>query len=309
MNCSSLTLIAILITACWVLIPLITAQVIAPHCSDKCGNISIPYPFGIEEGCYFNENNNITVSSFKINCTNQSTSPTPVYDSDLEVLNISIAEGELRCRSYVAYICYNQSGLVYGWLSWLKLLTFTVSSSKNIFVAIGCDTYAWFTGFRSGKQYFTGCMTECFEPGDVVDGECTGVGCCEASIPSGINNVTYKARSFSNHSSVYKFNPCSVAFPVAKDAFKFYQKNLIQNLDYYQGMMVPVVFDWAIGQKNCSAARVDGNCLCKHNADCYDSEYELGYHCKCKDGYSGNPYLPRGCTGIYFHLSIIIIDS
>ncbi|KMT15831.1 hypothetical protein BVRB_3g058000 [Beta vulgaris subsp. vulgaris] len=298
MSYSSLTRIAILITACWVLIPLITAQVIAPHCSDKCGNISIPYPFGIEEGCYFNENNNKTVSSFKLNCTNQSTSPTPVFGTNLEVLNISLVEGEFRSRIYISYNCYNQSGYVSGWFHWFNLATFTVSSSKNVLVAIGCDTYAWFRGFRSGKNYSTGCMTECVQLEDVVDGECSGIGCCEASIPSGTKNVSVGAYSFSNHSSVYQFNPCSVAFPVAKDAFRFYRKDLIHNVSYYHGMGLPVVFDWAVGRKNCSAARADGNCLCKHNADCYDAEYELGYRCKCKDGYSGNPYLPRGCTDI-----------
>ncbi|KAL2920893.1 Wall-associated receptor kinase 2 [Bienertia sinuspersici] len=48
-------------------------------------------------------------------------------------------------------------------------------------VAIGCDTRSTFSGVRGDKKYETGCMTKCVDPGDVIEGDCNGVGCCQAS--------------------------------------------------------------------------------------------------------------------------------
>ncbi|CAO2838222.1 unnamed protein product [Amaranthus hypochondriacus] len=277
-----------------------SSQVIAPHCQQKCGSIDIPWPFGIGDGCFFEEHNNITFSSFEIHCNQSSTTPpTPIFGTNVEIENISILEAELRIKLFsVAYKCYNQSGFeISRWFQWLNLVSFIISSEKNKLIAIGCDTYAWFTGYRHKKTYQTGCMTKCVQMNDAIDGECSGIGCCQSALPTGIKNVTVGAYSFSNHTSVYSFNPCSVAFPVAKDAFKFYKRNLTQNFSADHRKRLPVVLNWSIGFKKCSKAEEDGSCLCKQNAKCYDTEYESGYRCKCKHGYAGNPYLPRGCTG------------
>ena len=137
----------------------------------------------------------------------------------------------------------------------------------------------------------------CVEPEDVVDGECTGDGCCQTSIPAGVNNVTVKVDSFYQHKYVYKFNPCNVAFLVAKDAFTFNKKYLSRDMEYYKDLEQPVIFSWTIGRDNCSVVKASRNYLCKQNTNCIDPEHELGYRCNCKPGYSGNPYLPRGCSG------------
>ncbi|CAO2838220.1 unnamed protein product [Amaranthus hypochondriacus] len=304
----SYDMLVLSISVCWVLAPqisrgdevgLLSSEVISPHCQQKCGNIDIPWPFGIGDGCFFKEDNNTTYSSFEIHCNQSSTSPpTPIFGKNLEIENISILEAELRVRTDVAYRCYNKSGSMYdGWKISLDLESFTISSVKNNFIAIGCDTFAWFTGFRHNKMYETGCITTCVELNDAIDGECSGIGCCQSPLPTGVINVTVKARSLSNHTSVYSFNPCSAAFPVAKDAFTFYKSNLTQNFSADDRKMLPVMLNWSIGLKNCAKAKEDESCLCKQNAECVDVEYPLGYRCQCKHGYGGNPYMPRGCIG------------
>ncbi|KMT15833.1 hypothetical protein BVRB_3g058020 [Beta vulgaris subsp. vulgaris] len=298
-----------IIVILWVLITpfilgddVVSQQILRPHCSEKCGNISIPYPFGIEDECYYTDNSNKNRPyKYKIFC-NQSYNPpkATLGSSNIEVLNIKL-DGELCINGDISYDCYNQSRPLPGgrYEQWINLVRFTISSTKNVLVAIGCDTHVWFSGFRHGRPYNTGCMTQCANLTDVADGACNGIGCCQIALPEGVSNITTTVGSFSNHSLV-PFNPCTSAFPVEIERFKFYQRNLSQDFNYYLSneIKLPIIFNWTVGRTSCSVAKADRNYMCTENTDCYDSEYEVGYRCKCKDGYSGNPYLSQGCTDV-----------
>ncbi|KAH9606903.1 hypothetical protein KSS87_019737, partial [Heliosperma pusillum] len=280
--------------------------VIASYCTSTCGGISIPYPFGIKEGCYYKDKNDTrSHPKMRITCNHTFNPPKPILGDNIQILNISLKEGEISLNNDVSYKCQRPGNSTYHYsYSWINLRAFTISSSKNKFVATGCDTYAWFKGKRYGKNYSTGCMTTCSELSDVVNGiRCNGVGCCEASIPDGVTNIRIEAYSYNNHIGV-EFNPCSVAYPVANDAFYFSTQNLTHNLSYYLSELpsTPIVYNWGIGTKNCSEAEKEGSRLCKSNTNCINVTHELqgqdGYRCDCKEGYSGNPYLPQGCQDI-----------
>ena len=258
-----------------------------PNCSDMCGNMEIPYPFGLREGCYLDHN-------FFVDCTNSSE---PFIPKHVTVKNISL-HGQIDTLMYVARDCYEHGVKDYNSSTdpWLKSpLNITVSSTQNKFVVIGCDTVAYLVGYQQNERYATGCASVCESTRFMVNGSCTGVGCCEVGIPKGLKNVTMESHSFQNHTMVENFNPCGYAFISKQDTFNFSIDSL-RTLREIEEM--PMVLDWAIGNETCNDVENKSNYICGDNSSCQNSEDSSGYRCKCKDGYDGNPYLPNGCQGI-----------
>jgi hypothetical protein len=188
-------------------------------CNNTCGNLTIPYPFGTREGCYLDP-------SFLITCNYSSETPKPFLggeNSNLDILDISLLDGELRLSAFIASDCYDESGfLVSDYYSSFTLDSseyFTFSYTRNKFIVVGCDTYAYIEGFfydmfhDSGVQkYKTGLDGYCGRINSVVNGSCSGLGCSQTPIPEGLLNFTITVNSYYNHSAVHSFNPCGFAF-------------------------------------------------------------------------------------------------
>ncbi|KAI5331653.1 hypothetical protein L3X38_021779 [Prunus dulcis] len=65
-------------------------QIIRPHCQPQCGNLTVPYPFGICDGCYLQEQFNIT-------CNDSTQPPTPqLMIGNLPVTSITLKK--LNCK-------------------------------------------------------------------------------------------------------------------------------------------------------------------------------------------------------------------
>lgn len=260
-----------------------------PGCQSHCGNIWVPYPFGINDGsnsCYIEKH-------FLITC-NATINPPKAFltTSNIEVLDISL-QGQLRILGEPAYDCNDQlAGVSYSDNFWINLAKFPISDTRNKFTAVGCNTEALIMGSR-GQSYATGCLSFCGNYSRLTNGSCSGIGCCQTSIPNG-------ARSY-NISISRKFNntqldcPCSYAFVVENEAFTFSTLDL---KDLRNKTEFPVVLDWAIGNQTCKDAKNDSTTYaCKENSKCINSENGPGYRCNCLEGYEGNPYLRKGCLG------------
>ena len=75
-----------------------------PDCPDKCGDLQIPHPFSLTEGCYLKG-----ITSVYINCTlNSNREPLPLTGNVI-VTNISI-QGQIDILMYNAIDCYNKLG-------------------------------------------------------------------------------------------------------------------------------------------------------------------------------------------------------
>ncbi|XP_058111315.1 wall-associated receptor kinase 2-like [Magnolia sinica] len=226
-------------------------------------------------------------------------SPPKPFTGELEVLDILLALGLMRISNNISFQCYNKTGELGSYSqNWVKLgsNSFTFSETHNKFMAIGCDTL----GFIYGPNFTSGCMSFCSDPKSVIHGSCSGIGCCQTSIPKGLKSFELDLSSRSQHTKVWNFNPCDFAFLVEQNAFSF-QASYLNDVNFLNGSTtVPVVLDWAIGDKSCEIAQNDSvtyACM-SENSHCYNSTNGLGYRCNCTEGYQGNPYLPGGCLDI-----------
>lgn len=155
---------------------------VKPGCQDKCGDVSIPYPFGTTQDCYYNQD-------FLITCNDTYNPPKPFLrkSDSIEVTNISV-DGKLYIKQYIAIQCFNKSGTPLGGLqNSLSLSRFFISDTDNKFVAVGCDTSANIIGYKGRAYGYTGgCTTTCGSIDFVANYSCSGIGCCQTSIAKGM---------------------------------------------------------------------------------------------------------------------------
>ncbi|KAF8410197.1 hypothetical protein HHK36_002719 [Tetracentron sinense] len=267
------------------------SQQTLPGCSqDKCGSVTIPYPFGLTG--YPNCHRQL----MDISCYHSFNPPKLFLSTgDVEVLDISL-QGQVRIKFRNVRDCY-EDGVRTDWNSPsidMYGYPYTFSDTRNRFIAIGCDTLGYITG-SNGRNYTGGGVSYCYSRESIIDKTCSGIGCCETMIPKGVKNFTLKLTSFDNHIQTGVFNPCSFAFIVEKDWYNFSASDLF---DFQGRREVPVVMDWAIGNESCEQVKRGEDYACGENSHCLNATNGLGYHCHCNKGYQGNPYLPDGCQDI-----------
>ncbi|KAJ4979877.1 hypothetical protein NE237_010657 [Protea cynaroides] len=278
-------------------------SVAKPGCQETCGNFSVPYPFGIgNTNCYRD-------LTFELICNDTYYNPPKLFwATNLEVVNISLL-GQIGTLGYVSNYCYNSQGYVTSGNNPsfnLNDNTFSFSDTENKFTAIGCDTLAYLFAFN-GENFTSGCAMISTNIEELINGSCTGIGCCQTSIPKGFRYFEIAISSYYNHTKVYDFNPCSSAFVVDYNWYNFSTSDLLNftyNLDNYGYARAPVVLDWAINnwpmETDISCEEAMNNqtsYACGNNSVCGVSKNGLGYSCNCSQGYQGNPYLQDGCQG------------
>ncbi|GAU24069.1 hypothetical protein TSUD_388620 [Trifolium subterraneum] len=310
---SKLLLLLVIVT---VFLSKVASQLLSlPNCPTKCGSVTIPFPFGTTKDCSLD-------NTFLINCNKTSTSTTSTHvpylpQSNQSVLNISL-DGELHVAWPVARDCYDEKSKLVNWAyRTINTTHFHISSTRNKFIAVGCDTTGALVTYDSrGNNYTTGCVALCNRLNDIVANEsCSGTGCCEIPIPQGhvLTKVIYVSGGvFNNHSAVHDFNPCGYAFLVEIGAYKFESTDLLK----LEKEKFPVMFDWAVGNQTCQQAQKNlsnyayafmdtGEILtsfmvakvidineCKESNDCVEEATCINlpgsYHCLCPEEYEGN---------------------
>lgn len=279
-------------------------------CRRQCGNVTVPYPFGIGAGCH----RGATTGGFRLQCDDAGGRGRPprltVAGYGHEVAAISLPTAEATVLLNASRACYDRPGDADGRVVSLQEhpmalngSAFLFSSMKSKFISIGCPGLAY---FNDGDGYYvTGCMSVCRPSERALPGSCRGDdGCCQSTIPLGLNSYRPYLGSFGrrrrrDQEATFLANStaCSYAFMVDAWWFWFAGSHFNRTGDF----AVPVVLDWAIRDApSCAAAERDSEtyaCRSAHSV-CLESSNGPGYVCNCTGGYQGNPYVTDGCTDV-----------
>ncbi|KAJ6857772.1 hypothetical protein NC651_039256 [Populus alba x Populus x berolinensis] len=273
----------------WSLITAESLQVLTrPGCPSSCGYYRIPFPFGMEEGCYLDER-------FKILCdygyTRSLSSGVPkltVNGTDLEVNYISVRRSTIEVMFPV--VSANCVGKDRNTVVDLEGSPF-VFSSEDYFIAGGCGNLAL---MNQNQSTIGGCVSICDENSDSTMDSCSGINCCQTRIPSFLKvfNVTMKGLDDVRGSSGK--NECRYAFLSGG----YYSVGRFPDTD-----SVPVNLDWGIDKrvfeslvKNGSFYNSSYSSTCQFlNPSINSTNQSSTVQCFCNPGFEGNPYLYGSC--------------
>ena len=151
-------------------------RVALPGCRDRCGNVTVVYPFGIGAGCYRDAGQ----QGFQLECDDDGPGSSPprlaVFGYNHRLGALSLAAGEARAYLNATRECYNSTGgLLDRKDTYMSLGTspYLFSSTKNRLVALGCPNLGYFVD--AAGYYVSGCMAVCGPQHFIELGSCTGV--------------------------------------------------------------------------------------------------------------------------------------
>ncbi|GKV26907.1 hypothetical protein SLEP1_g36121 [Rubroshorea leprosula] len=233
--------IATLVFALLLLLRIETAvglTLVKSGCQDSCGDVSIPYPFGIGADCYMNK-------GFEVFCNETSSPPKTILTSiKMEVLNISLDRSYVHVNSPI--ISTSCSGRTAGVAVNLTGSPFIFSKNRNKFIAAGCNNRAVMSHI---EPMIVGCESTCKDnkPDNTtrVVTMCRGERCCQIMIPSPLHvfNVTFQREDSEE---------CKLAFLVEEQWF-WSNTTGLRMLDFLHYMeYVPAVIDWVVTDEEAS---------------------------------------------------------
>ncbi|KAJ1274267.1 hypothetical protein BS78_05G049400 [Paspalum vaginatum] len=276
-----------------------------PRCTSRCGNISIPHPFGVEAGCY--------LPGFNVTCRNNN-SELFLGDGTVQVLDISISDATVRVSASFAYFPGSADGeqrrgpkpTASG--TWSGALgkkdgPYTLARGRNTLFAAGCNIQARLE-VDPNNATSSACLVLCDGGGHGDDGGddgfsfCpgSGVGCCQAPISTRRSSYGLNVLSL-NGSAI----PEAQAFVWIMDSevslgdVMLEPKNASSRLESV-ATPLPAVLDWRINHTTCHGN--GSSAACRSNHSFCECSHGSSHICRCRPGYQGNPYVPNGCKDV-----------
>ncbi|KAJ8774353.1 hypothetical protein K2173_011602 [Erythroxylum novogranatense] len=259
----------------------VSALLAKPGCSEYCGNVAIPFPFGVEAGCYMNEN-------FAVACNNSFGSQKPFLTrTGMELLGVSMKLVVQVNNPVISATCNGSSTPLSPTGADLSGTPFIYSSTYTRFTAIGCNNYATFG--TKNKAFVGGCLSIC--NGTQKSGGCYGLNCCQTTIPPNLNS--FNAR-MANISGIDSCRSNKTSFMVDQG----WLDNRIDDLDRVAQMeVVPSFLEWGTIQGSCGIAETS-SLFCSTNGFCW-TQLSPRHLCVCETSNYVTDSRPinSGCEG------------
>lgn len=300
----------------------VSAQPTKTRCAagvvDTCGDVGVPYPFGIDGGsCSF-------LPGFNLTC-DRTKQPHRLFLGDgshLQVTEISLANYTVRVLNGVGTVNFTFAGHNDSTAKWAGVGVgqddgpYIVSEEHNQLVVTGCNIMASLLG-NSGSNVIIGCSSFCsitdwWGADPIVHsgagGACSGLGCCDVNITIGRPSYDLQLRWLDWDHNYDDLLP--IAVRIAERGWFDGMSTKLLRKNSRSAVPVPVVLEWAVASVHKPPTPVDVNSTCPKDparSECRSSNsfcrnianmFRSGYVCKCDDGYQGNPYLTGGCQDI-----------
>ncbi|XP_019156099.1 PREDICTED: wall-associated receptor kinase-like 8 [Ipomoea nil] len=256
-----------------------------PRCEQRCGNVSIPFPFGIGEGCALNP-------WFLVNCDNSSAPPKAYLNSFVqielqgEVVAVSLENQTITTLKSVVNFCDDSAGrnaITNG--TDLSGSPFYYSKSRNKFLFAGCGNSL----FTQNSTVVAGCTAICGANISSGFAGCYGIDCCETPVPFDLTSYTanFTNSGIQSDGSNDNLKRCNSAFLIDQRWIPKQSTSLF--LEY-----APVVWIWTVRAQDFPAVT---NCRTSDNAavQLADGTSVSNFRCDCPTGEEGNPYIAHGC--------------
>ncbi|KAM0874260.1 hypothetical protein ACQ4PT_037561 [Festuca glaucescens] len=253
---------------------------VKPGCVDRCGNVSIPYPFGIGKDCFR--------EGFEISCGSDS-------------VPVLVGTGHTGAKPVLVTAPRGPGDATGG--------VYRISRNLNELVVLGCNTLGLLASgclTRSTRHAWPSSMTSA--PCRKAHAGASAAAGCSVDLPMGLtNNLVKMAPVGSGQLDVC---PCDYAFIVDKGHYNFSKADLHMNGSQTS---MPLSLDWAIRDngKTCADAATQPGYACKSvHSECVNTNNGPGYTCNCTKGYEGNPCdVDNGCTGGFGEVYKGLIDG
>ncbi|WVZ87466.1 hypothetical protein U9M48_034101 [Paspalum notatum var. saurae] len=265
-----------------------------PGCRESCGEVSVPYPFGIGEGCFH--------EGFDLTCDETQDPPRPFFSDGVEVLGLSLPDGTVRINSKILLTNSTETNGTWSLPQPQATGPFVVSSVYNWFMAVGCNIMAQIiTPGSEGKT--STCVAMCVDNinwYDNANSTCSGIGLCRASIVDLAPWYSVKVTELvlQNYTPTTLWSENTAVFIVEKAWFKIYGADMPPSLyeydttAFWQGS-VPAVLEWWSSDVEQGYSQI--RCLSDNSFSYPTYGNKNQSRCNCSQGYEGNPYFRGGC--------------
>ncbi|KAK2994955.1 hypothetical protein RJ640_027859 [Escallonia rubra] len=245
-----------------------------PGCQAFCGNVSIPYPFGIgSNNCYLDHNYTIT-------CDQSFNPPKPYLTSlRLEVLAVSLTNQKITINNPVVKGCGNSPSV--GTSKSLEGTPFVFSGRYNKFMVSGCGNAT----LDLDGIVMAGCSSRCNHDSAGQGKGCFGINCCETTTPFVLDRYNVSV-------TVSTQGDCVSGFLVDKNWIEEY--SIFDSRYFAENIgLVPVVLRWTL-------QKVDfPSCIGNYTTLPFpENTLITTWSCQCRWNEDGNPYLANGCQGV-----------